>query len=783
MKKSIFLISALFLIASCTAHFITDSPKGASGLGEVVFPEPVPFAPDPILVTGLSASNGTYIDQIDVKWNTVTAGVYYWRLFWFHERAEAESALNTAKTTGFYQTEELPAATQVSVKLSNDRNTYAHTYTLDTDENEIPLSSGAVFYYLLKGYDGSGRIVAYSDIAVGKTAEVPYDVTATRNYQPAEMPNPAYITLTWKWDDPASSFRVERAQAPFSQNQKWEDRGIVQTELKDGVYTYKEEFAHGNECRTVSKEDFFCNCQIGTEFAYRIYAETNGVRSQASQIVRGLTVKWGTPAPIENLTATQGSYGGKIRLAWGDVSSIENFRGYSIYVKTKTNGNWDRVANDYRQDTYDYTTSVSNMMQFYVTASNHLGEGAPCEAVSGYILPNIKNTSATLLEDESKITVSWGAVVVGDASAVVVYDVYRNEAASGEGSLLATIDSGTVYEDTDPNLVSGKVYYYAIQPRNTAVTPSEEGIGQKTAFKDTYGVKGIMPKPEFTVSTGADRVTITVSNKPSYCYTTVKAKRWVYTPSYTKKPSAPSGIPASPQNWNQTLYFQNRWSRSKKEVTAVEKTNETTIIDTGSAFGTNDYTVYYGFDIPEISFSAHSVAGDEKSGWRQISNEEFLINALRVIDFSQSYLKRIHQPGTGAEGFDSVSINGYSGWSSDNCGGKGGSCSSKGLNPNKGCFHYDAQLGFGEVTVPLVYNDFEAFDMIFNSVGTGHQTEVNLSANGKLVGVINISGMYSGKLTFDLTISSSVKSGGVYKVQQTGKAEQSLPWDSDKKYF
>ena len=87
------------------------------------------------------------------------------------------------------------------------------------------------------------------------------------------------------------------------------------------------------------------------------------------------------------------------------------------------------------------------------------------------------------------------------------------------------------------------------------------------------------------------------------------------------------------------------------------------------------------------------------------------------------------------------------------------------------------------MTVPLIYNEFEAFDMIFSSVGTGHQTEVNLSANGKLVGYINIGGMYSGKLTFDLTITDSVKSGGSYKVQQTGKSEQSLAWDTDRKYF
>ena len=82
-----------------------------------------------------------------------------------------------------------------------------------------------------------------------------------------------------------------------------------------------------------------------------------------------------------------------------------------------------------------------------------------------------------------------------------------------------------------------------------------------------------------------------------------------------------------------------------------------------------------------------------------------------------------------------------------------------------------------------MYNDFEAFDMTFNSIGTGHQTEVDINANGKLVGCINISGLYPGKLTFNLTIASSVKAGGTYTVQQEGKSAKSLAWDVDRSYF
>ena len=783
MRKSV-LFGFAFLLFSCTAGFIIEPQKGTVGLGEAVFPEPEPFVPDPIEVTGLRATQETYINEIHVTWNTVSAGVYYWRLFWFTSAAEAETERKEALSDGFYQTDEISVRAPVSPRLSVAADSYEHIFTYAADGSEIPLPSGQTFYYLLKGYDGASRITACSEIAVGKTAAVPYDVTASRNYQPQKPEDPAFITLMWKWDNPDSVFRVERAKAPFSSEQTWTDRGIVKPEFKDGFYTYIEEFSHDGGCSFGSEDnpDVKCSesCLIGAEFGYRIYAVTDGVESLPSQMVQGLTVKWGTPPAVTNFKATQGLYGRKIALSW-DASADGNLQGYVLFFKTAANSEWESMRLSSDATGCDYETASFNIMQFYVAAENLLGTGSPSETESGYIIPQVKDTSGSLLEYESQINVTWTPVSVGEGE--IVYNLYRSETTAGEGTLIAEDLTEASYTDNDETLRQGKVYYYSVEPRNTAAEPPTDGIGHKTAFRDTYGVTGSMPQPEFTVSTGESSIKLTLSNRPAYCYTTVNAERWVYTPSYTKKPSASKGTPSQPATWIQTLQFKNRWTRSKKESVAVEKSTDAVIVDSSSVFGYNDYTVYYGFDIPEISFSAHSEASVKKSGYRQISNEEFLINALRVIDFSQSYLTRIHEPGTGAAGFDSVSINGYNGWSSGNCGGAGGKCEDKKEAPNKGCFHYWAQLGMGEVTVPLMYNDFEAFDMIFNSIRTGHQTKVNLSANGTLTGYINITGLYSGKLTFNLTITDSVKAGGTYTVQQAGKAAENLSWNADEKYF
>lgn len=778
MKRIAVFLSVVVLFFSCSNQFYTEFQDGSdSKLNDIIFPESQPFQPEPIVVSGFQASNGDFLDEIEIKWNPVSAGVWYWRLFWFTDEEEARAALTEASTNGFYKTEET-VGVQNSGKLSFTASSYTHSFTFDGDGSEIQLSSDMTFYYLLKGYDGAERIIAYSTVAEGKTATVPYDVTASRNYQPQTSEASAFITLTWKWDAPGASFRLEQAKAPYSQEQSWNDLGIIDVRNENGVYTYTEEFSHTADCKVNSDEDtnIQCSsgCPIGSEFAYRIYAVTNGVESSASRMVQGATVKWGTPPAVTGVTASRGLYGKKIVLTW-DALDVENFEGYSVYIQGESNP----VVKNFHETRYEYSTTSYDIVNFYVRASNQFGEGVPSDSVSGNIVPQVKNTSGTVLTDESKITVTWSPVAVIDGA--IVYNLYRSETTAGEGTLIAENLTDTTYSDSDETLQQGKVYYYSIEPRNTAADPLEEGIGQRSAFKNTYGAMGVMNEPEFSVSTDGTngKVTVTLKNKPSFCQTAVSVNQWVYTPNYTKKASADPSIPSQPQNWAQSLQFKNRWTRKKVE-SQLTVGSDAEVYTGALAFGMNDFTVTYSFDIKEIGYSKQMKT--TQSIKKEISDEEFLINALRVIDFSQSWLNLIHQSGLGANGFDSVSINGYNGWSSGNCGGKGGACDSKKSSPNKGCFHYNVSIG-SPITVPLMYNDFEAFDMTFNSIGTGHQTEVDINANGSLVGSINISGLYPGKLTFNLTITSSVKAGGTYTVEQKDKPAKSLPWDVDRSYF
>ena len=101
-----------------------------------------------ITSTGFQASNGDFLDEIEIKWNPVSAGVWYWRLFWFTDKEEARAALTEASTNGFYKTEET-VGVQNSGKLSFTASSYTHSFTFDGDGSEIQLSSDMTLKLLM----------------------------------------------------------------------------------------------------------------------------------------------------------------------------------------------------------------------------------------------------------------------------------------------------------------------------------------------------------------------------------------------------------------------------------------------------------------------------------------------------------------------------------------------------------------------------------------------------------------------------------------------------------
>ena len=72
MKRIAVFLSVVLLFFSCTDQFYTEFQDGSdSKLNDIIFPEPQPFQPEPIVVSGFQASNGDFLDEIEIKWNPV----------------------------------------------------------------------------------------------------------------------------------------------------------------------------------------------------------------------------------------------------------------------------------------------------------------------------------------------------------------------------------------------------------------------------------------------------------------------------------------------------------------------------------------------------------------------------------------------------------------------------------------------------------------------------------------------------------------------------------------
>lgn len=783
MKNFKIILLALSLLSyfSCDL-FRSDQPvnAGNGSLTSKVFPPEVPYKPKPILVTGISSSNDTYANKIIIEWKTEEKGVYYTRLFWF-ENFNDGSAEYEKTLAHFYEEDNLEGRKNYTQKLSRSTGSYEHM-NLNNDPNEDqPLLPGKRYFYLIKFYDGANRVVGYSELFFGTTAKIPYDFIASRDIKQVDESSPANINLEWKWKGEHKGFRIYRKD--------YENHASSFSLIK--TLTDLTEKASYSFVDSIPAEN------VGKEYVYYVVAllDNEGKESKPSGKVRGTTVSANAPDAPTLFRASKGLYGDLVYLSWQPVSDPEGKPiTYKVYYKLITESLWEEVKNPVSESFYQFKPQLNQRYKkfyFYVVAVNEASasSGPSTTAAgtsydSGYLIPYPQNFNLSLMQFTDKIELNWSKAIVEEGA--INYKIYRSTSPTEENPSEIADISENHYEDT--GVSEGVLYYYSIQPYNTDQDPVKgTPWGTKTPLSNSYGIAGNIPSPVIEVSENQPTITIDLKNKPDYCKTRLRVSRPRYKPVFVLKPGRtpePGATTSKPVSYKGSFDYKCDPNRtySSYELLKELPIDATRYTDTEAVCGKNRYEAIYTFTADEVGLTLTSqTPAIALNGYRKISDEEFCLEALQTVNKSQYHLTRIHKTGTSAAGFDSIAlrIDSYSAPCKSPC---SGGCENKILFPDSGCFHYNAvvSLGSGKVTVPLVYNDYQPYDMIFNSVGTGHQTVVNLSSNGDLTGYINVSGIYSGKLEFKLKIEKGVKNGGTYQVTQTGGSETELSWDIDK---
>lgn len=150
---------------------------------------------------------------------------------------------------------------------------------------------------------------------------------------------------------------------------------------------------------------------------------------------------------------------------------------------------------------------------------------------------------------------------------------------------------------------------------------------------------------------------------------------------------------------------------------------------------------------------AESPYSSPDAGYRTVTNEEFYVEFARSMDYSLNRLAIMKKSGTGRLGKETISAQNSSGT----------------------CTYNAAMDGLSGAIVTISFVDFCDLYMTFNGQ---QKTLANLSENGTLKdSSVNVTGIYTGTVRYDIVISGGAPGGGNYYVSQGGGAETAIPWN------
>ena len=281
-----------------------------------------------------------------------------------------------------------------------------------------------------------------------------------------------WITVTWEAVDGAVSYRVLRATSDA---------------VADAVVV-------GTSAGT-SWMDRAAEC--GTVYTYWVVAVGVNISGEASASDEGYLR---LPAPTD-VTASNGAYADRIRIAWAEVPAASHYR---VYRSSAASGSKTPISGWQTARTYSDTTAEAGQTYYYFVVAALDGEGLNASAYSTGAVGGLKvgtptGVYATDGTSSTGVTVSWQAVVGADG-----YTVYRGTANDPAAAQVLTTTATTSFEDTTAE--PGTLYFYWVEATN-AVSASEKSAGE-TGFRSLGAPTGV------TATTQSGAAAVTVSWQP-----------------------------------------------------------------------------------------------------------------------------------------------------------------------------------------------------------------------------------------------------------------------------
>lgn len=361
----------------------------------------------PPIPTGVGATDGALVNQIDITWSA-SAGATSYNVY----RADTESGGYTMIKSGV-------------------------TGTNYSDS----VATGACYYYKISAVNAageSGQSLSDGGCAMDVPA-IPADVKASDGSFKDK------IQVSWTAVTGAISYNVYRAD---TETGAYSLLGSVSASPYDDTNAPLPE---------VSGK--------GQTVYYKVSAVNDAGEGPQSADDAGYTSDCPGALAIPTIGASQGTAIGTVHVSW---SAIAGASAYDVYRATSSTGPFAVLRSDVIGTSIDDATSEC-AHYFYTVAAKNTGcnlTGAQSAAAEGWAMcvpPPVTGVSASMGTSDTTITVTWSSVT---AQGAVIYRVYRSTSSTGTYDMVA--DNLTVLTYSDPAVSAGQHYFYKVAAANEA---------------------------------------------------------------------------------------------------------------------------------------------------------------------------------------------------------------------------------------------------------------------------------------------------------------------------
>ena len=469
-----------------TVHWQVRALASQPGCADGEFSERMDFtATAPYNVSGLSASQGTYPDRVQVTWHNAIYATYY-EVYRSTSQADLGDLLTSTTQLSFedtsasvntyyyYRVNSCNSGRCTEFGTSQLSPLGYRTFTsLAKPEDVTAISSASSVRLSWSEVAGAANYEVFrSDSSAGPGLKLSTTTALTFSDSGNEYGAEPYTPYTYRvracneltcsdFSEPVSGeYPLEPPRQVDASNGKLEGIDIWWASVLPGVdyfrvYRSSVPDQQGSLIATLAPTSHYFTTYLDTQTLSDILYYYTVVACAATGCGDGaMDPGWraGTiPTPPAAVTAADGGFDNQIMVSWEPVINATQ---YEVYRSDTAENPGTRITIvPYPSTTDQVQAALFQPLYYRIKACNRLGCGDFSQVDAGYLSLNVPaNVKASDYESLTEISVSWAAV-----TGVTSYQIYRSSVEQEPGSLIGSTGSRTYY-DTNPAI--GVFNYY-----------------------------------------------------------------------------------------------------------------------------------------------------------------------------------------------------------------------------------------------------------------------------------------------------------------------------------